>query len=207
MLMFNMHKKVQADISEIYKNIINSIEQTPMDNKLKTLLISSSEIGEGKSTICSNLACLLANKGKKVLLIDSDLIKFSIHKIFKITNSIGLSDYLSNKFDLESIIGKVNSNIHVITSGHNSSNTYEMLSSLKMDELLEETKEKYDYVLIDSTPIKKAKDGLALASKCDGTIYVVKADSTKKNSIIEGYNLLKDANANFIGTIINGVKY
>lgn len=205
--MFNINKKALSDVSEVYKKIITSIEQAPIDNKLKTLLISSSEIGEGKSTICSNLACLLANGGKKVLLIDADLIKFSIHKIFKITNSIGLSDYLSNKFDLESIIGKVNNDIHVITSGHNSSNTYEMLSSLEMDELLEEVREKYDYILIDSTPIKKAKDALALASKCDGTIYVVKANSTRKNSIIEGYNLLKGANANFIGSILNDVKH
>ena len=205
--MFKLKKKLLSDISEVYKNIITSIEQSPMDNKLKTLLISSSEVGEGKSTICSNLACLLANEGKKVLLIDADLIKFSIHKIFKIKNDMGLSDYLSNEFDLKSIIGNINSNIHVITSGYNSSNTYEMLSSIKMDNLLEEVRKNYDYILIDSTPIKKAKDALALVSKCDGTIYVVKADSTKKNSAIEWYNLLKEANANFIGSIFNGVKY
>lgn len=203
--MFNRNKKALLDASEVYKDIVDNIEHFSINDDLHTLLIASYEKGEGKSTVCSNLAHSLSKKGKKVLLIDSDLVNPSLHKRFLIENNIGLTDYFDNKFDLEEVICKININMHVITSGSKVVNDYEMLPTLEMNRLLEDIKGIYDYILIDTASIKVSNDAIDLCSKCDGTIYVVKSNRNKNSSIVQGYNLLKDANANFIGSIINGV--
>lgn len=199
------NNKATSSFIEAYRGIRTRLEYSSVDKKLKTLMITSAEPAAGKSSISLNLASVLSQGGKKVIIVDCDLRKPSIHMKFKLTNNKGLTDYLIGKIKLNEAIRKVNNNLEVITSGNKATDPSNIIGSKAMEKFINELNEIYDYVIIDTPSIKNINDGLELANKCDGVIYVVKAEKTKKDDIIEGYRELEDINANIIGSILNGV--
>lgn len=190
---------------EAYRVIRTRVEYSSVDKKLKTLMITSADIADGKSSVSLNLASALSQGGKRVVIVDCDLRKPRIHMKLKLTNNKGLTDYLIGKIKLNEAISKVNNNLDVITAGNRATNPAEIIGSKAMEQFINELNEIYDYVIIDTPSIKNINDGLALASKCDGVIYVVRAGKTKKDDIIDGYRELERVNANVIGSILNGV--
>lgn len=168
-------------------------------------MVTSSEPGEGKSTTAGNLALCLAQGDKKVILVDCDLRKPSLHKKFKVSNIIGLSDVIIGKEELVTAFHRYNKNLVILTSGKIPPNPSEMLSSKTMTVLLEELKNNFDYIILDTPPVQAVTDSQILSTKSDGTIIVVKAERTKKDSVENSINLLKKVNANIIGTVLNGV--
>ena len=190
---------------EAYRGIRTRLEYSSVDKKLKTLMITSAEPAAGKSSISLNLASVLSQGGKKVIIVDCDLRKPSIHMKLKLTNNKGLTDYLIGKIKLNEAIRKVNNNLEAIISGNKATDPSNIIGSKVMEKFINDLNEIYDYVIVDSPSIKNINDGLELASKCDGVIYVVRAEKTKKDDIIEGYRELEDINANIIGAILNGV--
>lgn len=203
--MIAVQERPKSLLAEAYRGLRTSLEYSSVDKKLKILVITSAEPAEGKSTVCCNLAFVLTQGDKKVIIVDCDLRKPSIYKKIKISNDNGLTDYLVGKVSFTEVINKVEDNVHIITSGKRTPNPAEMVSSKAMDELLGKLKEYYDYVIIDTPPIKIINDGLVLAAKADGTIYVVRSEKTKSQDIIKGYKELESVNANIIGTVLNGV--
>ncbi|GAB6168260.1 CpsD/CapB family tyrosine-protein kinase [Clostridium carnis] len=203
--MFIVEKEPKAIASESYRTLRTNLQYSSFDEEYKTIVVTSSEPGEGKSTTAGNLALSFAQGEKRVILIDCDLRKPSIHKKFKISNTSGLSDVLIGKEKITTAVHRYNQNMFVLTSGKIPPNPSEMLGSKAMTKLLETLKEEFDYIILDAPPVQAVTDSQILSIKADGTILVVKAESTKKDSIQNAIGLLRKVNANIIGTVLNGV--
>lgn len=202
--MYIGNEKPTSIFTEAYRGIKTSIEYSSVDKKLKTLMVTSAEPGAGKSTVCINLAYVLAQGDKKVVIVDCDLRKPNIHMKFRLTNNKGLTDYFIGKVKFKDIVRSINNNLDVITSGNRATNPAEIISSKAMESLFDELKEQYDYILIDTPPVKIISDGVVLSTKCDGVVYVIRAGKTKKDDIVEGYMELEKVKAKVIGSILNG---
>ncbi|MBE6052176.1 MAG: CpsD/CapB family tyrosine-protein kinase [Clostridium sp.] len=203
--MFIVEDEPKSVEAESYRTLRTNIQYSSLDKKLQTIVITSSEPGEGKTTTACNLALSFAQADKKTLLIDCDLRKPTIHKQFKISNLIGLSDVLVGKEEVNNILVKYNENLDVLSSGHISPNPSEMINSNVMSNLLNKLKETYEMIIIDSAPLLAVTDAQLLSVKGDGTILVVKAEKTKKDSIIAAKSLLEKVNANILGIVLNQV--
>ena len=204
--MFILEKDPKSIAAESYRTLRTNIQYSSFDKEYKVIMVTSSEPGEGKSTTSGNLALSFAQDGKKVLLIDCDLRKPSLHKKFKISNLIGLSDVLIGKEDLKAALHRYNENLVVLTSGKLPPNPSEMLSSKAMSNLLKELKNVFDYIILDTPPVQAVTDSQILSTKADGTILVIRAEKTKKDSVQNALGLLKKVNANIIGTVLNGIE-
>ena len=203
--MFIVEKQPKSIAAESYRTLRTNIQYSSFDKEYKVIMVTSSEPGEGKSTTAGNLALCLAQGDKKVILVDCDLRKPSLHKKFKVSNKIGLSDVIIGKEELVTAFHRYNKNLVILTSGKIPPNPSEMLSSKTMTVLLEELKNNFDYIILDTPPVQAVTDSQILSTKSDGTIIVVKAERTKKDSVENSINLLKKVNANIIGTVLNGV--
>ena len=204
--MFVIEKKPKSIAAESYRTLRTNIQYSSFDKEIQVIVITSSEPGEGKSTTAGNLALSLSQDGKKVILIDSDLRKPSIHKNFKITNILGLSDVLIGKEDINNVVSKYNNNLLILTSGKIPPNPSEMLASNSMTKLIEVLKETFDYIILDTPPVQAVTDSQILSAKADGTILVVKAQKTKRDSVKNAVALLNKVNANILGTVLNGLE-
>lgn len=203
--MFIVEKEPKSIAAESYRTLRTNIQYSSFDKEYKVIMVTSSEPEEGKSTTAGNLALCLAQGEKKVILVDCDLRKPSLHKKFRVSNLAGLSDVIIGKEDLVTAIHRYNKNLVILTSGKIPPNPSEMLSSKAMTALIDKLKENFDYIIIDTPPVQAVTDSQILSTKADGTLLVVKAEKTKKDSVENAIGLLKKVNANIIGTVLNGV--
>lgn len=203
--MFIVEKEPKSIVAESYRTLRTNIQYSSFDKEYKVIVVTSSDPSEGKSTTAGNLALSMAQDDKKVILIDCDLRKPSLHKKFKISNLVGLSDVIIGKTDLVKAVNRYNKNLVILTSGKIPPNPSEMLSSKTMENLLETLKESFDYIILDTPPVQAVTDSQILSTKADGTILVVRAEKTKRESVQNAVNLLKKVNANIIGTVLNGI--
>ncbi|WP_288222077.1 CpsD/CapB family tyrosine-protein kinase [uncultured Clostridium sp.] len=203
--MLIVEKEPKSIAAESYRTLRTNIQYSSFDKEYRVIVVTSSEPGEGKSTTASNLALSMSQGEKKVILIDCDLRKPSLHKKFKISNLVGLSDVIIGKADLATAIHRYNKSLVVLTSGKIPPNPSEMLASKAMTKLLESLKETFDYIILDTPPIQAVTDSQILSTKADGTILVVRSEKTKRDSVQNAVSLLKKVNANIIGTVLNGV--
>lgn len=204
--MFFVDKDPKSMAAESYRVLRTSLEYLSVDKDLKTIVVTSSEPGEGKSTVSGNLASILAQNDKRVIIIDCDLRKPNIHKKLEISNSVGLTEYIAGIKGLNDVIQKLSENFSVITSGNIPPNPSEILSSKAMERLLRDLNIGFDYIILDTPPLNLVTDAQVLAGKCDGTILVVKAEATSKDEVTKAYNELKKVNANILGAVLNGIK-
>lgn len=204
--MFVVESKPKSIVAENYRVLRTNIQYSSFDVEVKTIVITSSEPAEGKSTTAGNLALSFAQAEKSTIIVDCDLRKPSLHKKFKISNISGLSDVLIGKEKLEVSIHKHNSKLDILTSGKIPPNPSEMLGSKAMGRLIEVLKENYDVVILDTAPLQAVTDAQILSTKADGVILVVRADSTKKESVLQAKSLLEKVGANILGTVLNGVE-
>lgn len=161
---------------------------------------------EGKSTTINNLAVVYAQTNKKVLLIDADLRKPTAHHSFNISNRYGLTDMITNQCSMEMAIKETDvPNLSVITSGSIPPNPSEILASQKMTMLLEELKEKFDFILIDTPPVLAVSDAQIIATKCDGVIFVVDAGKVKRDLVIKAKSSLEFVQARILGVVLNKI--
>lgn len=203
--MFIVEKEPKSIAAESYRTLRTNIQYSSFDKEYKVIMVTSSEPGEGKSTTAGNLALCLAQGEKKVILVDCDLRKPSLHKKFKISNIVGLSDVMIGKEELVTAMHRYNNNLVILTSGKIPPNPSEMLSSKAMTTLLDKLKQNFDYIILDTPPVQAVTDSQILATKADGAILVVRAERTKKDSVQNAISLLKKVNANIIGTVLNGL--
>lgn len=199
-------EKSKSISAEAYKSLRTNIQYSSADKKIKSILVTSADPAEGKSTISSNLALSFAEEDKKVILIDCDLRKPSIHKHFRISNALGLSDLLVGKASFNEVITQFNEKLTILSSGKVPPNPSEMLGSKNMSTLLYELKTKYDVIVLDSAPLQMVSDAQILSTKVDGTILVIKYKTTKKDTLLQAKNLLESVRANILGIVLNGVE-
>ncbi len=188
---------------EAYRSLRTSIQYSGIDTELKSLVVTSSIPGEGKSTVASNLAKSFSKMNKKVLLIDADLRKPTIHKKLQLSNQVGLSDLIVQKLNPSEVIQKVDDQFDVLTAGKIPPNPAELVGSEKMSQLLSYLKETYDYIIIDTPPVLSVTDPQLLALKADGTLMVIREGKARQKLILNAYKELKKLNVNVIGSILN----
>lgn len=194
-------------LSEQFRTIRANINFIIPEKTLKTILVTSSKPGEGKSTNAANLAVVFAQEGKRVLLIDADLRKPTLQFTFNVRNLIGLSHVLIGKnFYFNAIQGTPITGLDVLPSGAIPPNPTELLSSKNMDSLIEEMKEKYDLIIFDGPPIISIADSQILANKCDGTLLIVNAGVSKKEDFLKSVEILQNSKAKIMGSILNNYK-
>ena len=205
MINITTFKDPKSPIAEAYRSIRTNIQFSKIDNEMKTIVVTSSQQGEGKTTVTSNLAVSFATlEGKKVLLIDADLRNPSVHKMFSKTNSQGLSDVLIGKKELKQCIQYTElENLQILTAGTIPPNPGEMLESKKMKELIDSLRDFYDYIFIDTPPIGILMDAGVLANYADGTILVVGSNDVETERAKLSKEKLEKVKANVIGVVLN----
>ncbi len=203
----NKGKKTNSIFLEAFRSIRTNLQFLPKNESSRIISITSSVSGEGKTTITAKLAEVIAQTEKRVIVLDIDLRKASVHKEFGLANNIGMSNYLTNQNTLEEVIKKTNfENIDVITTGALPPNPSELILSNNMKVLLEKLKETYDYILIDTPPVGLVTDALILMNYSDVTFAVVRANYTRKEFIKNLDRLSKEHSHNHVGMILNGVE-
>jgi len=196
----------RSPVSEAFRALRTNLEFSSVDSPLKTILVSSSGEGEGKTTVASNLAIILSQGGKKVLLLDADLRRPNVHKQFSIPNRVGLSDLIRGRMDVEDVI-QVPENIKklsIITSGSLPPNPAELLGSLKMGLILDSLKSIFDVIVIDTPPML-VSDAQILSSRVDGILFVVRPGKTHIDVAKSPLEELKRIDARVVGVVLNRI--
>lgn len=202
-----IYDKLPKSISvEAYNSIRTSIKYASIDKKVKTIVITSSVPGEGKSTVVGNIGMSLAKDGSRVLIIDCDLRKPTIHRKFKISNEKGLTDCLINRNTLKEVVQQYSDRLFIITAGTIPPNPSEIVGSKTMEAFINELSINYDYIVLDTPPLLAVTDAQLLAAKSDATLFVVRYGKTKEKLILKGYKELTKVKANVIGSILNVVE-
>lgn len=192
--------------AEAYRTLRTNLQFSMLDKDSNIIAITSCEPGEGKSTIIANLAVSLAQSGKKVLLIDCDLRKPTIHKKFGISNSSGLTSLLLKESTLEEAIYKVDiPNLGLIPSGPVPPNPSEILGSKKMGKILEDLRNYFDIILLDSPPVLVVSDLHVLASTLDGILLVATYGVTEKNAILRAKESILKVGGKVLGVVENKI--
>lgn len=204
---FNKNKKTSKLVDEAYRAIRTNLQFLPKHEKSQIMAVTSSVSGEGKTTICANLANIIGQSEKRVIVLDLDLRKASAHKEFNIANNIGISNYLTNQNSLEEVIKKTsNKNVDIITTGVLPPNPSELILTDKMKNLLEILKESYDYIIMDTPPVGLVTDAMILMNYADISFVVTRASYTRKEFVKNLDRLSQEHNQNTFGMILNAVE-
>lgn len=203
------YKDPKSPISEIFRTLRTNLQFMNTDKGLKSLLVTSSMPGEGKSWISSNLAITFAQESKKVLIIDADMRKGRMHSIFNLKKSQGLSNYLANLDDDNDVENYIKStqidNLFVMTSGDIPPNPSELLMSERMKELLEILNNKFDMIIFDGTPCLLVTDSTVLARYVDTTLIVTSYKTTKMSDVEKVKASIEKVGGKIAGIVINQI--
>lgn len=198
----------RSPISEAFRALRTNIQFAGVDRPIRTLLVTSPGPGEGRSTVASNLAVVIAQGGKKVVLLDADMRKPRVHRLMGLSNKVGISEFFKQPArDLRSVVQHWgDGDLDVVTSGKVPPNPAELLGSERMSQLLDMFKGKYDFVVIDSPPVGVVTDPTVLSARVDATLLVVEPKKTKLGAAIAAVEQLRRADANVIGVVFNNVQ-
>lgn len=194
----------RSPISEQYKTIRTNIQFSVTDSEIRSIVVTSSGPEEGKSTTIANLAVVFAQQGKKVLLVDADMRKPTVHYTFRLDNIFGLTNILTKQRKLTDTYQATEiDNLYVLSCGPIPPNPAELLASQAMDELLKDAYQTFDMILFDTPPVLAVTDAQILASKANGTILVVHSQKTITDAAIKAKELLQSANSKLLGVVLN----
>ena len=193
-------------VAEAYKMIRTNLLFTLANANSKIVVFSSAEPSAGKSTLCSNLAIVMAQTGAKVLLIDADMRKPVLHRNFRVSKTLGLSKILGNlnKVD-ECVHHNVAPNLDLIPSGSIPPNPSELLGSDRMKQLLAQAEEQYDYIFVDSPPLGVVADVLVVAPQSAGVVLVARQKQTTYDELEKCVEAIKQINATMLGVVVTDV--
>jgi capsular exopolysaccharide synthesis family protein len=195
----------RSSIAEAYRTLRTNTEFAMVDAPVRTLLVTSTLPGEGKTTTAGNLAVAFAQAGRRTLLVDADLRKPGIHRLFDLPNAYGLSTlFRSEDASIEQLVNTTEQDrLSVLTSGPLPPNPAELLASKRFTAILHRLREAYDLVVIDSPPLQAVTDAAILASVTDGTIFVIDAGRTRRGAAAQGREALAKAGAHVLGAVMN----
>ena len=192
----------KSPIAEAYRTLRTNIQFSNIDENLKVLCVTSSGPLEGKTTTSCNLAETFAQSGHRVLLIDGDLRKPRVHKVFRLSGSKGITNLLAGQMNLEEVTHLVGSGLNVIPCGPIPPNPSELLGSKRMKELLDELKKHYDIIIIDAPPVGVVTDSAILSTIVDGTVLVVASGKTEIENGRRAKQLLENVDARILGVVM-----
>ncbi len=202
-----IHEKPFSPISEAFRSIAIDLEYSTEDGIPKILHTTSSAANEGKSCTSINLAIVLAQEGKRVVIVDADLRKPSLHEYLEMHNDRGVTDVLVGKSTLDEAL-QVSEvpGLSVLSAGVIPSNPVKLLASSSMMDLLDKLSDKFDQVIIDSPPVLGMADSLILSNRAHGTVFVVASEDSKKDAVTNALKRLTRSYGNTIGVILTKVK-
>lgn len=193
-------------ITESYRVLRTNILYSSPDNPLRTLVVTSPLPGEGKTTTAGNLAVVMAQGGSQVLLVDLDLRMPSVHRLFGISNRVGLTNLLVEDRSLESVVQKDSvGNLDILTTGPIPPNPAELVGSKKFAMFIEEMKTVYDYIILDSSPCVAYTDSVLAGRISDGVLLVISATIGRMDAAIQAKKNFEKVGAKIIGVVLNGV--
>lgn len=194
-------------VSEQFRTIRTNIQFSMIDREVKTISVTSAAPSSGKTTIASNLAGVFAAQDTRVLLVDTDMRKPTVHKVFRTQNHPGLTNLLTNRtLTVDDVVRRSQvENLDYLTCGVIPPNPSELINSNRMEELIAEMEANYDLVIFDNPPLLAVTDAQIMATKVDGTIVVVPQGEVTKDELDQAAELLDRVNAKVLGTVMNKV--
>ena len=203
---FLIDEGAESPHAEAYRVLRTNLLFSRKDDKLNTVAVVSAGAGEGKSTTIFNLATVFAQNGSRVLLVDSDLRRPTLHKMLRISNSLGLTNYLLKQNTLEEVIQTTAlPTLDIMASGKLPSSSFGILSSVHMSALIKELKTRYEFVFFDSPPIMGVSDASVLASEADMTIQVIQYRRYPQPMNIRAKQMIEKVGGNLIGIVLNNI--
>ncbi|MBS4192622.1 CpsD/CapB family tyrosine-protein kinase [Bacillus sp. FJAT-49705] len=197
----------KSHISEQYRTIRTNIQFSAVDEDIHSLMITSAGPEEGKSTTAANLAVVFAQQEKRVLLVDADLRKPTVHYTFNLANNLGLTTVLTKQRTLkESLRHTGIEDLSVLTSGPIPPNPAELIGSKAMKQFLQEAKEQFDIVIFDTPPTLAVTDAQILANLCEGILLVMYSAKSGIDEVNKAKELLLKANGKLLGAVLNHKK-
>jgi len=196
----------RSPAAEAYRTLRTSLEFSSLDRPLRSLLVTSPAADEGKSATLANLAVVMAEGGRKVILVDGDLRRPALHRIFGASNERGLSDLILQEGDLDAVPLQDTGvpGLHLLTSGQMPQNETAsvLLGSARMGALVTALTGQADLVLFDAPPVIAVTDAVLLAARVDGTLLVIRAGSTQRDHVLRARALLDKVNAHLVGAAL-----
>ena len=193
-------------VSEDYRTLRTNLLYAQVDTPPKVVVVTSPGPTEGKSTTCANLAVVLAQADKNILIMDCDLRKPTMHRTFGVRNFTGLVNVLAGECDLSEVWQESLPGLKVVTAGSVSPNPAELLGSERFARLIGKVREEFDYVLIDAPPTGPVSDPAILATQGDGVLLVLDSQKTRKETFRQAVRKLNAVGAKVLGTVMNNVK-
>jgi capsular exopolysaccharide synthesis family protein len=199
----------RSPVSEAYRTLRTNLDFSSLDKPIKTMLVTSAGPGEGKSTVLANLAVTTAQAGRKVILVDCDLRRPTLHNIFNLKNDVGLTTMVVDDAAMESPPLQYTGveGLQLVSSGPLPPNPSELLGSRRMEDIIADLLERADVVLFDAPPVVAVTDAAVLATKVDGVLLVVNAGGTKRDYARAAKARLEKVNANLLGAVLNNVRF
>lgn len=192
--------------AEAYRTLRTNLLYALVDNPPKVIVLTSPGPREGKSTTCANLGVVLAQADKRTLIVDCDLRKPVIHRVFGMRNIRGIVDVLVGQRHLEEVWQEPLVDLKVLSVGPLPPNPAELLSSRRFADFVTDVRERFDYVLIDAPPVGLVSDPAIIATQGDGVLLVLDAQKTRKGALRESMRGLEAVGANVLGAVMNNVK-
>lgn len=192
--------------SEAYRALRTSIQFASIDRDIKTLVVTSTNPSEGKSSLVINLGVVIAQTGKRVLLIDADMRNPSLYRNLEIDNKEGLSTMFLKNDDMEKYIKQYSvNNLFILPSGPPPPNPSEIIASERMKQFIAQAKEKFDFLIFDSPPLLPVTDAAILSKVCDGTVLVIRSGKTIIEAAHRVKTILDNLKVNILGVVITDV--
>jgi protein-tyrosine kinase len=194
----------RSSIAESYRSLRTAIQFASLDREIRSIAITSSVPQEGKSTTSANLAIVMAQMGKRTLLVDTDLRRPTVHSVFGVRREPGLTNVLFDRASLFESIHKTDvPNLSILPCGIIPPNPAELLGSEKMRKLITELTEMYDMVIFDTPPVVAVTDALLLGMNADAMIVIARADSTKADALVRSLDTVERSGARLLGVVLN----
>jgi capsular exopolysaccharide synthesis family protein len=192
--------------SEAFRTLRTNIHFAALDQAYKTIAVTSSSPSEGKTTTAANLAVATAQAGSRVCLVDADLRRPAIHRMFGLANTQGLTAALLDGLPFAKVAQSSRvPNLSVLTSGPLPPNPAELVGSKRMREMLEQATAEFDLVICDTPPVISVTDGVALGAQCDGVILVVRVGTVPQAVVRRAAEQIQAVNGKIIGVLLNSV--
>jgi non-specific protein-tyrosine kinase len=198
----------RSPVSEAYRTLRTNLDFAGLDRPLKTVAVTSAGVGEGKTTTLANLAVVSAQAGRRVIVVDADLRRPTLHEILSLPNDAGLTTMLMDEAALASppLQRTAVDGLWALTSGPLPPNPAELMGSRRMAELIAALAERADQVFFDTPPVVAVTDAAVLATKVDGVVLVISAGKTRRDYARSAVQRLERINARLVGTILTNVQ-
>jgi capsular exopolysaccharide synthesis family protein len=198
---------IESGIATEFSRLLNNIQNLEKEREIKSILITSSMLSEGKSTVCAFFSMTAASKGLKTLLIDTDLRRPTLHKLFSLPREQGLAEILTDGLLAKNVVKKTPlEKLDLISAGKNTPVPAEIFDAQMIGGIISEMKFYYDLIVLDCAPIIPVSDPMLLAKEVDGVIFIVKAGSTPRDVVLRAKDIITSSTNKVLGVVVNNAE-